>query len=337
MELYILVVVYLGVTMYAANQVQIGVWQPSIIKVAWYFAIATIFLLAVFPIQIALIGPAAVVEGEQLPQISLPTALATLVFAVAAGALSLGVANSERVRLAIANVIGTRGKFDPQSPVHITGVVLSCFLLTGVIVAFVLSGGITGLAESIETTGVDPGDTLFTLVLEVLAAGLSIGYILRRNEKEALERLGLKVPTRQHLLIAISVGVVLAIAAQIYGVLYEQVAPQEQLDAVEIITEALSSLPVALLVAVAAAVGEELFIRGALQPVFGIFLSSVFFTLLHTQYFITPTLVVIFGISIVFGILRQRYNTTTAIIAHFVYNFAPFLFFMVLSLLGGGA
>jgi uncharacterized protein len=334
LELYILVVAYLGITMYAANQVQIGVWQPSVIKIAWYIATATMFLLAVFPIQIVLIGPEAVIEGEQLPQISMPAALATTIFAFAAGGISLSVVNSERARQVVANVVGSQGKFDPQSPVHITGIVLSSLLLSGVAVSFVLSGGITGLAESVETTGVDPGDTVFTLVLEVLAAGISVGYILRRTEKEALQRLGLQLPTRQQVFTAIAVGVGLAVVAQIYTVFYEPVAPQEQLDAVEMITRALSSLPMALLVAFAAAVGEELFVRGALQPVFGIFLSSIFFTLLHTQYFITPTLLVIFGISVVFGILRQRINTTAAIIAHFTYNFAPFLFFMIVA---GGA
>jgi membrane protease YdiL (CAAX protease family) len=72
--------------------------------------------------------------------------------------------------------------------------------------------------------------------------------------------------------------------------------------------------------------------RGALQPVFGILITSIFFTLLHTQYLFTPTMGLIFLISVGFGVIRRRYNTTTAIITHFVYNFFPLL----LLVLSGG-
>jgi membrane protease YdiL (CAAX protease family) len=69
------------------------------------------------------------------------------------------------------------------------------------------------------------------------------------------------------------------------------------------------------------ALGEEVFFRGALQPVFGLGLTSVFFALLHTQYTLTPASAGIFLVSLGMGWLRQRYSTTAAIFAHFAYNF----------------
>lgn len=339
--LYMLVVAYFGVTIYAANQVQTGVWQSSVIKSLWYIAIATMFLLAVFPLQIALVGSEIGSAEAEMPQISLGAALGALGFSVAAGGLSAGTVHSQAVRRSIARVVGQRGSFNPDSVVHLTGVVLSCFLLSGILVLFVLSGGLAGLAESIETSGVNAVDTIFTTVLEVLAAALSVGYAIRRTGQQTLQRLGL-VPLRaRDIGIGIAFGAALTLAAFVYTLIWEQLSPpdqfQEQTQAIEQLTLALSTLPMAFLISIAAALGEEIFVRGALQPIFGVWLSSLFFALLHTQYLITPTLLLIFAISVAFGLLRQRYNTTTAMIAHFVYNFIPLFLIVLGTMLGGTA
>jgi membrane protease YdiL (CAAX protease family) len=63
------------------------------------------------------------------------------------------------------------------------------------------------------------------------------------------------------------------------------------------------------------------FFRGAIQPVFGIWVTSLFFTMLHTQYTLTPATLVIFITSLVLGWLRNRQSTSAAITGHFVYNF----------------
>jgi len=78
-------------------------------------------------------------------------------------------------------------------------------------------------------------------------------------------------------------------------------------------------------VAILSSAGEEIFFRGALQPIFGLWVSSALFTLVHAQYGLSPELLILFFVSIGFGLLRMRFNTTAAIIAHASYNFAPFL------------
>ena len=73
-------------------------------------------------------------------------------------------------------------------------------------------------------------------------------------------------------------------------------------------------------IGLAAAVGEEPIFRGALQPRFGLVLSSLLFALVHSQYGISLATVIVLALGLVLGIIRQRTNTTTSIITHAVYN-----------------
>jgi membrane protease YdiL (CAAX protease family) len=57
--------------------------------------------------------------------------------------------------------------------------------------------------------------------------------------------------------------------------------------------------------------------------VFGLWPTSILFALIHMQYTLTPATLIILGVALGFGWLRQRYNTTVAIMAHFLYNFIP--------------
>ena len=82
----------------------------------------------------------------------------------------------------------------------------------------------------------------------------------------------------------------------------------------------LTSLPGVLTLGLAAALGEESVFRGALQPCFGLILTSILFALMHSNYGITLSTVLVFGVGIVLGVLRLRYNTTTSMLTHAIYN-----------------
>ena len=75
------------------------------------------------------------------------------------------------------------------------------------------------------------------------------------------------------------------------------------------------------LLAAAAGLGEELLFRGALQPIFGLIPTSIIFAVSHVQYGLTPATLAIFLLSLILGIIRQRSNTTVAILVHAGYNF----------------
>lgn len=80
-----------------------------------------------------------------------------------------------------------------------------------------------------------------------------------------------------------------------------------------------------------ASIGEEIFFRGALQPIFGSVLTALLFAVTHTQYAFTFTWVMVFLHGLCFAWLRRRYSTTAAIIAHAMYNFMPVVLILLLS------
>jgi membrane protease YdiL (CAAX protease family) len=125
----------------------------------------------------------------------------------------------------------------------------------------------------------------------------------------------------------------------IFGAVWERLTSPEQLAeqtaAADQISQAFATLPLAFVMAASAALGEEIWIRGALQPVFGILISSLFFVVLHTQYTLTPATLVVLVLSFGLGWLRQRQSTTAAIIAHFVFNFFPLALVSLGSSAGG--
>lgn len=70
-----------------------------------------------------------------------------------------------------------------------------------------------------------------------------------------------------------------------------------------------------------AGVGEELLFRGLMQPVFGLVPTSILFVLTHSQYGFTPIQLALLLVSLAFGLIRIRYNTTAAMVTHSFYDF----------------
>lgn len=81
----------------------------------------------------------------------------------------------------------------------------------------------------------------------------------------------------------------------------------------------------ALVLAVTAGVGEELLVRGLLQPRFGLILSNLAFAAMHAYGYGWDGLVSVLILGSALGALRARTNTTVAMLAHAVYNFATLL------------
>jgi membrane protease YdiL (CAAX protease family) len=82
----------------------------------------------------------------------------------------------------------------------------------------------------------------------------------------------------------------------------------------------------AVLLGLSAGIGEEITLRGGLQPRLGIPLTAAFFAALHVQYSWFGMLV-IFVLGLLLGAVRKRTNTSVAILAHIAYD--------VLAVLGG--
>lgn len=224
-----------------------------------------------------------------------------------------------------------RSGFSPDSMVHMTALVLCVYLLANTILSYALAGGLPGLAEqfSAPSGGLDsdllsPASLILNMAIFVMFGALGAGMGTRRTLPATLERLGLRAPTLRELGAGIGMAFVLFWAVLLIGSLWQMIAPPETLEQQTelsgLIAGSIDTMTAALFLALTAAIGEEIAFRGALQPVFGLLPTAVIFTLTHIQYTLTPATLVILIVGLGFGYVRQRYNTTAAIVTHFLYN-----------------
>jgi len=226
--------------------------------------------------------------------------------------------------------------YDPHSPVHTLALLLALFSSVLTLSSLVASGGTQEMAAQMSEQPVRALDLLGNLLLYSSLALCGVGLGTRRSLPQALERLGLSQPTPADLLRGLGYGGTLFFAVSLVSATWAALDPQgyeQQTSAAQAISEALgSSLGMGFLLALSASIGEELLFRGALQPIFGGFFSALYFVVLHWQYTATLAALIIFFVALAFGWLRWRHNTQSAMMAHFVYNFLPFV---MLALFGG--
>lgn len=315
---------YFGVTIYLANYDQVAGGRTSLVRFLLYGALAMVLLNALATLQLALV-PIPAELGVEAPEIDPGAALINFAAALAVTFASYSMIASPAARQRLKRLVGRQATYNPDSIVHTTAVVLSLAVVAFTIGQLVISGGISGLAESIEATGVSVGDTVFNQVLWIAVAFLGIGLFLRRTPQQAVERLGLRAPTAADIRAGVSAGLAMygfvLVVSVVWAALVSPEMFEDQTAASEQIARAFNTLPLALLLALFSSVGEEILFRGALQPVFGLWLTSIFFTMLHTQYTLTPASLTIFVVALVLGWVRKRHSTSASIIGHFVYNF----------------
>ncbi|MDX2159683.1 MAG: type II CAAX endopeptidase family protein [bacterium] len=336
-------ITFLGATLYSANLDEME--QQPFKRSRWllYAACGVTFLFALFILQAWLLSRAELDSAVQrelgVPRIETPAAFAGILLCLGGAGLGFWVITQRQARLFVQRLTGS-GTFNPDSTVHAAAVVLSLAIVCTNLAQLILSGGISGIAENVEPGTNFIGSALFQQILWIVAGLLGVGLFLRRSPSQAAERLGLRVPLADDIFGGLSVGgIMLAFIFVLAAIWAGSVSPEtfaEQTAASSQITNALNTLPAALLISLAVALGEELFFRGAMQPVFGLGLTSLFFVLLHTQYTLTPASLGILVLSFALGWLRQRQSTTAAIIAHFVYNFIQLALAIFASNLMGG-
>ena len=167
----------------------------------------------------------------------------------------------------------------------------------------------------------DAGQLLGSLVgLTLLALG-GVGFLVRRDLKATIERLGLRVPRPVHYgvmaggvvtLYLLNVGVE-AVQRTWWPALWEQDQRVNEMMAGGL------GLGGVLLLGVCAGVGEELAMRGALQPRLGLVFTAVVFAALHVHYsWIGMATILLLGLLL--GVIRERTSTTIAILVHTIYD-----------------
>ena len=181
------------------------------------------------------------------------------------------------------------------------------------------------LDEARDSASILRGE-MYSLTWSLLAATLAVGFGVRRNWRECLERLGLiRLSLRQiglalgltALVFILSEGVDLALSH--FWSLYAW--PTTEGKACEDMFKAFSSPVGAIVFGVVAGFGEEVLVRGMLQPRLGLLLSNLFFTATHAYQYNWDSLLWVFVFGLALGLIRKRTSTSVCVIVHGGFDF----------------
>jgi membrane protease YdiL (CAAX protease family) len=234
------------------------------------------------------------------------------------------------VRQAISRFTAIR----EDSAVHATALLLAVYLV-GNTFSTLGQGGLEALAENVGSASI--WQVVGQQLLFVAAGIAGIGLFVRRTTPtEIAQRLGLEIPSGRQLAFGFALAIVLVVVQFMVGALALWLTP-DQIGAIEeinlVVLGEIDSLGEWFVLALSAGVGEEILFRGALQPIFGIPLTAILFTIAHVQYGFTIITLYFIILAVVLSLVRQRANTTTAIFVHFAYNFMLGLFSLLAPIL----
>jgi uncharacterized protein len=208
--------------------------------------------------------------------------------------------------------------FDATSATDMSGLCIVLSVTLGYLVLSLVNNSPESVNQSVDNS---------YLIVQVAAyiglAYAAVGVGFRRTFQEATARLGLIRPSRRA--IGIAVGFVLvalvisAIASGLTAVFQPDVSDKIQ-QSLQNLTSDVQNPIGAIILGLSAGIGEEIFFRGAIQPRYGIGITSVLFAVLHTQYGFSLTSVGILGIGIMLGFERKKYGTPASMITHAIYN-----------------
>ncbi len=288
--------------------------RQSVVAFIVYLSLAGTSLLLVMSgavlLSVSIIGGVPSLPGEGLAAETLTFIGRTLLL----GGMAALLVMLPPVQRLLARFMDIR----PNDPVHTTALVMACYFVTSTLVQ-------TPLLDMLldDEFALPPGELVGqALGLTLMALG-GTGIGITRTWKETVARLDLVWPRRREW-VAAGVGTLALIAMQsALGALWMAISPESMERVNQITTTLLGEFfnPWgALLIGLSAGISEELVFRGALQPRFGLLITSLLFASVHLQYAFSFALVIVFILALGLGYLRQRWNTTTAIIAHVLYN-----------------
>lgn len=221
---------------------------------------------------------------------------------------------------------------DPDSPVH--AVALSLTMLVVINLIATLGIGLGNLSETLQAQseangGTQSATTIVTLwgqqIITALWALVGVGWLVRRQWGASLQRLGITALDSRKLLIGVAIGLamvpVVVVLEYVTNTLLGVGIDPDVEELTEQLIGPLFNSPLGILtLGLAAALGEETIFRGALQPRLGLIFTSLLFALVHSNYGITISTLIVFVLGCVLGLIRLRYNTSTSMVVHAVYN-----------------
>ena len=233
--------------------------------------------------------------------------------------LGLGLPMVRKFRQQFANV----SPMDPASPIDFSGLAL----VLSVIAFLLFSLFIASSSDDGSVPALSSGEAVSSLVVNFLAfvglAYIAVGYRNYRTGEEATARLGVRMPTMKEIGIGLA-AVIPAFAFSLTGSLltaaFQPAVVDRLSETIDNMTSGVQNPAGALLLGLTTGIGEEVLFRGAIQPRFGILLTTVLWALMHTQYELTWVIAGLILMGIMLGLIRKHFGTTAAIITHAVYN-----------------
>lgn len=210
---------------------------------------------------------------------------------------------------------------DPDSDVHMTALAFAAYQVGLSVSQLALIGDL----ETLAATGLilDEWDVLLSGIPLFIFALFGVGLWVRRAGRATTERLGLVRPTRRQLLAVPLLIALFLIVDYAVTETWSTIDPASYAlleDFTETLYGNLATITGALVLGLSAGISEEMLFRGAVQPRLGLLLATFLFAIGHIQYGITPAIAEVFFIGLILGIVRNRANTTTAILVHAGYN-----------------
>lgn len=215
---------------------------------------------------------------------------------------------------------------EPENVVHAVSLSFSMLVVINLLTTMAVGlGNLAGMLRPGGEPAAQVAGTLWAQALAwVLCSLVGVGWLSRRTLREACGRLGLTLPNVRQILGGLGIGTFLAVVAVtlLGGLSLLGVRPDA--DVTELSERTLGALarsPAGILtLGMAAAVGEETLLRGALLPRFRLLPTAILFALLHSSYGLSLSTIVVLGLGLALGLARQRFSTTVAILAHATYN-----------------
>jgi len=291
-------------------------------------------------IALPTLGPITNLEAAQAQAASKEFSLEQGLRIVAAiiGLLGAGIISTACFLPAIRRRFAQVLDIDAHSFVHATALATVFAIMLMSMIPLLAVGGPPALPLlQLQMNGANPPDageqlrtTFYSFIWALPGTFLAVGYPLRRRLQEAQQRLGLVRPTlRQLVLAVVTIGVLLVVMPLMgHGIEFLWKALGWPLTDEEAIKElfGFTAGPVgAVVAAVVAGLGEELVFRGVLQPRLGIFLPALTFAAVHALQYNFDALLQVLFLGVVFGLIRNRTNTTTSAIIHGGYDFVLLL------------
>lgn len=286
--------------------------------------------------------PAEALESEEIDPGTVDLALAAEVALLLLGVIVAGFASligfSRRFRGWLAGYL----PFDPDSLLHTVALVVILAMILIPPIPLLVTGVPPFLSEPFLDLLLESGDLFaesitlnaYTLFWTLIGSFFIAGAFIRRTGRETLERLGLVRPTGKEVAFAVGAGLVLVAVFHFVDLALAMLVgwlglPVTDMEAVNLLFAGALTLPGIIMASVAAGFGEEVSIRGLLQPRFGILLPALLFASLHAFQYSWDGLISVFLAGIVFAYIRQYTNTTTSAITHTIYDLVLFSMMLV--------